>query len=54
MSELIKCLFGIHKYEIYKEEEVTDIKGNLIGKVIVSICTKCGKIKTNYIDKVKY
>lgn len=46
----IKCKFGIHKYEIYKEEELTDVRRDVIGKVIISRCTICGKI---HVDKVR-
>ena len=46
----IKCRFGIHKYEIYKEEELTDVRRDVIGKVIISRCTICGKI---HVDKVR-
>ena len=46
----IKCKFGIHKYEVYKEEELTDVRRDAIGKVIISRCTICGKI---HVDKVR-
>lgn len=46
----IKCKFGIHKYEVYKEEELTDVRRDVIGKVIISRCTICGKI---HVDKVR-
>lgn len=46
----IKCKFGIHKYEIYKEEELTDVRKDVIGKVIISRCTICGKI---HVDKIR-
>lgn len=46
----IKCKFGIHKYEVYKEEELTDVRKDVIGKVIISRCTICGKI---HVDKVR-
>ena len=46
MSQNAWCRFlGIHRYEVYKEEELTDVKGNVIGKVIISKCSNCGKIK---------
>lgn len=45
----IKCKLGIHKYEVYKEEELTDIRKYVIGKVIISRCSVCGKI---HVDKV--
>ena len=47
MSPNIWCkFFGIHKYEILKEEELKDTHGTLVGKVIVSRCINCGKIKS--------
>ena len=46
----IKCKLGIHKYEVYKEEELTDIRKDVIGKVIISRCSACGKI---HVDKVR-
>ena len=46
----IKCKFGIHKYEVYKEEELTDVRRDVIGKVIISRCTICSKI---HVDKVR-
>lgn len=45
----IQCKFGFHKYEIYKEEVLTDIRENIIGKIIISRCINCGKL---HIDKV--
>lgn len=44
-----KCILGLHKYEVYKEEEFTDVRGNIIGKIIISRCSICGKI---HVDKV--
>lgn len=50
MSQNIWCrFFGVHKYEIFKEEELKDVKGNVIGKVIISKCNNCGKIKRTKI-----
>lgn len=46
----IKCKLGIHKYEVYKEEELTDIRKDVIGNVIISRCSVCGKI---HVDKVR-
>lgn len=46
----IKCKLGIHKYEVYKEEELTDVYKDVIGKVIISRCSVCGKI---HVDKVR-
>lgn len=46
----IKCKFGLHKYEVYKEEEFTDVRKDVIGKVIISRCYICGKI---HVDKIR-
>lgn len=54
MKQNIWCKFlGLHKYEVLKEEKKTDPKGNVIGFVIVSRCTNCGKIfsKTIYTEE---
>lgn len=49
MNQDFKCFIKLHKFEVYKEEELKNIKGDVIGKVIISRCSNCGKIK---IDKV--
>lgn len=46
----VKYKFGLHKYEVYKEEELTDVRKDVIGKVIISRCSVCGKI---HVDKVR-
>ena len=47
MRQNILCkFFGIHKYEVLKEEELKDVHGIVIGKVIISRCINCGKIKS--------
>lgn len=46
---LIPCYFGAHRYEIYKEELVSNVNGTTIGKVIISRCSVCGKIKTDNV-----
>ena len=46
MKQNLWCkFFGLHKYEIIKKKKKTDPKGNVIGLVIISRCTNCGKIK---------
>lgn len=49
----LKCFLRLHKYEIYKEEEYKDGRGNIIGKVIISRCSNCGKIKSIIVETVK-
>lgn len=47
MTQNVWCkLFNFHKYEILKEETLENPHGILIGKVIISRCTNCGKIKS--------
>lgn len=50
MKQSILCKwFGLHVYEVFKENDLVDKKENVIGKVITSRCTICGKIKTDNI-----
>ena len=50
MTQNVWCkIFGIHKYEVLKEEELRDAHGILVGKVIISRCSNCGKIKSKTI-----
>lgn len=39
-------LFNLHKYNITETYDKLDRHGNVIGKVILSRCTNCGKIKS--------
>lgn len=48
----IKCLFRLHNYEVYKEIELINVRKDVIGIIIVSRCTRCGKIKTTEIHSV--
>lgn len=46
MTQNVWCrFFNIHKYEILKEEELRNSYNILVGKVIISRCSNCGKIK---------
>lgn len=38
------CIFGFHNYEVLKEEDITMFE-KVIGKVVISRCIYCGKIK---------
>lgn len=50
MKQNMWCkILNLHKYEVIKEETKTDRKSNPIGKVIVSRCANCGKIKQTVI-----
>lgn len=48
----IKCLFGLHEYEVHKELELTDVRKDVIGTIIISRCIHCGKIKTTEVRTV--
>lgn len=50
MKQNVWCkLFNLHKYEIIKEETLTNKHGDIVGLVIISRCTNCGKIKSKTI-----
>ena len=50
MKQNVWCkFFNLHKYEIMKEEPVGERKTYEIGKVIISRCTNCGKLKQTVI-----
>lgn len=50
MKQNVWCKFlNFHKYEIIKEEPMRDRKNNVIGKVIISRCTNCGKLRQTTI-----
>lgn len=50
MKQNVWCKFlNLHKYEIMKEEPMRDRKNNVIGKVIISRCTNCGKLRQTTI-----
>lgn len=50
MKQNVWCKFlNLHKYEIMKEESMRDRKNNVIGKVIISRCTNCGKLRQTTI-----
>lgn len=53
MKQNIWCkFFRLHKFEVFQQEKKTDPKGNVIGLVIISRCSNCGKIvsKTIYTE----
>ena len=55
MKQDMKCFLGCHKYEVLKEEDIklagTEV---IVGKVIVSRCTNCGKIHTEIVDTTTF
>lgn len=45
-----KCLlYGGCEYEVYKEDPYIDVRGNIIGIIIVSHCKICGEIRNQVI-----
>ena len=52
MSQDFKCSIGLHKYEVLEKKDVKNPYGAIIGTIIISRCTNCGKIKetTVYTD----
>ena len=50
MKQNVWCKFlNFNKHEIIKEEPMRDRKNNVIGKVIISRCTNCGKLRQTTI-----
>ena len=47
------CWLGRHTYEVYKEEELHSVNGTIVGKVIISRCTECGKLKVERIHTIE-
>jgi len=46
------CWIGLHTREIHKELDLTNLKGDKVGLVIISRCTHCGSIKEKKIKTV--
>lgn len=45
MKKRLCCKFlGTHNYYLHKEVDKFDAKGNIVGTIIISRCTICGKI----------
>lgn len=53
VSQNTRCFFGLHKYEVYKEEDVLDARNEICSKAIISRCNNCGKIKVTYVSLTK-
>jgi len=45
MSTDFKCFIGLHKYEVLEKKDIKNPYGIIIGTIIISRCTNCGKIK---------
>lgn len=53
MKNDIKCFFGLHHYQVYKEFPLLLAGTNTeIGKVIISRCANCGKIKEKIVRTI--
>ena len=52
MSQDFKCAIGLHKYEVIEKKDVKNPYSAIIGTIIISRSTNCGKIKetTVYTD----
>jgi hypothetical protein len=54
MSQDLKCFFGVHRYELLEQQEVTDERNaNVVGINYISRCTNCGGIKVTFVPKVE-
>lgn len=54
MSQDVKCFFGVHKYEVLEQQEVTDERNAaVVGINYVSRCANCGKLKVTFVPKVE-
>jgi len=50
MKQDFKCFVGLHKFEVYKEEDVLDGRKEVCSKAIISRCSNCGKLKVTYVS----
>lgn len=53
VRERILCLFRLHKYEVYKETDIKNIRGEVEAIAITSRCKVCGKMKTHIVPTLK-
>lgn len=53
MGQDLKCLMGMHRCEIYKEQPVVNVRNEEIGIAIVNRCTNCGKIFVEVVPKLQ-
>jgi hypothetical protein len=54
MSQDFRCFFGIHRYELLEQQEVTDERNaTVVGINYISRCTNCGKLKVTFVPKVE-
>ena len=53
VSQNTRCFFELHKYEVYKEENILDARKEICSKAIINRCSNCSKLKTTYIELLK-
>lgn len=54
MSQDFRCFFGVHRYELLEQQEVTDERNaTVVGINYISRCTNCGKLKITFVPKVE-
>ena len=46
----IRCLLGLHARDVYSIEDVTNYKGEIEGKNVISRCGNCGRITVKYVS----
>lgn len=52
VSQNTRCAFGLHKSDVYKQEDIKDVYGHVIGIAIITRCNNCGKICVKYVYTV--
>lgn len=52
MKQDTKCALGLHKHEVLQEHEIKNYQGEVLQRAIVSRCTNCGHIRTDYVDLI--
>lgn len=41
----LKCLLGLHRYDILNKDKIINIRGEHCGDIYISRCIFCGKLK---------
>lgn len=52
-GNIVRCFIGLHQYEVYKEIEIKNIRGEVEAINIVSKCKNCGKLKNHIVPVLK-
>jgi len=53
MSQDFKCAIGMHKFEIYKEQSVKNVREEEVGIAIINRCSNCGKIIVEVVPSLQ-